>query len=530
MLDSEICVETPTRRRPARRGQVIILLALLSSFIISLAGLSVDLILAYAIKTSLGIATDSTALAAMRGLAQGVTVDDQRAEIQRIANMMFEANFPDGLLLTGATPRIVSGPYVHGPQVASDGVVFVNDTTVSPGIREIRILTEAQSPTFFAKAFGVPYVTVRSTAVAARRDTNIMLVMDRSTSLRDFPTSKSFVGWNSLKQAAVRFINLFDNSGDRLGLVSYGTSAALDHPLGHDFKTSAIADLNNQNMPAQGWSFTNTAMGLWIAYAELQALNDPDSLNAIVLFTDGEMTAIPMNFKIRNSSWGSGKPYCSGSTNREFVIRRNGNGFEGPHDLFAAPSPTTIFTRGSKDYDYEVMSGCTNISGSGDNVGTNVEQLLDASSMSNCLNSNWTPSYTASNGTVVNGSFEYRTDPSWSGGNMPALCDSNNFNLNGNSGTRTNLIIRGGRNLAVDISQQARQSSLEVVVYAIGLGTDYQADLLRRIANDPRPDDSWAQSYILDSEPKGKFFWAPSAGDLEAAFQDVGFEVSRLTK
>ena len=529
MLNRTNIDTSPVHRGP-RRGQVIILLALLSGFIVSLAGLSVDLILAYAVKTSLGIATDSTALASMRGLAQGVTVDDQRTEVLRIANMMFEANFPDGLLLTGATPRIISGPFVHGPQVASDGILFVNDDGVSPGIREIRIVTEARSPTFFAKAFGVPFVTVRSKAVAARRDTNIMMVMDRSTSLRDFPTSKSFVGWNSLKQAAVRFINLFDNSGDRLGLVSYGSSAALDHPLGHDFKTNAIADINNQNMPAQGWSFTNTAMGLWIAYAELVALNDPDSLNAIVLFTDGEMTAIPMNFKIRNSSWGSGKPYCSGSTNRQFVIRRNGDGFQGPHALFSDPSPTSIFTRGTKDYDYEIMAGCSNISGGGDNVGQNVEQLLDASAMGNCLDSTWTPSYTASNGTSVTGSFEYRTDPTWTGGNMPALCNSNNFNTGGNSNNRKNLIIRGGRNLAVDISQQARQSSLEIVVYAIGLGTDYQADLLRRISNDPRPDDTWAQSYILDSEPKGKFYWAPSAGDLEAAFQDVGFEVSRLTK
>ena len=44
------------------RGQVILLIAMLSTLLIALAGLAVDLVLAYAVKTFLATATDAAAM------------------------------------------------------------------------------------------------------------------------------------------------------------------------------------------------------------------------------------------------------------------------------------------------------------------------------------------------------------------------------------------------------------------------------------------------------------------------------------
>jgi Flp pilus assembly protein TadG len=74
--------------RGKRKGQAIVMVALALGFIVSLGGLSVDLVFAYAVKHFLGIAIDSVALSAMRGLASGSSYEEQAASINRISNLM----------------------------------------------------------------------------------------------------------------------------------------------------------------------------------------------------------------------------------------------------------------------------------------------------------------------------------------------------------------------------------------------------------------------------------------------------------
>ena len=80
--------------RVKRKGQAIIMVALALSFMVSLAGISVDLVFAYAVKHYLGIAIDSVALSAMRGLSSGASYEEQANSITRISNLMLNSNFP----------------------------------------------------------------------------------------------------------------------------------------------------------------------------------------------------------------------------------------------------------------------------------------------------------------------------------------------------------------------------------------------------------------------------------------------------
>src|SRR6185295_10075717 len=114
-----------------------------------LAGLAVDMTFTYAVKVRLVTAVDSTALGIARALGRGTTVADQATEVLRTSDMLFNANFPQQFMLTGNSAQLSSGPVIAGPNVTSYGSVFVNDTSVAAGMREVRLTGEAMVPMFF---------------------------------------------------------------------------------------------------------------------------------------------------------------------------------------------------------------------------------------------------------------------------------------------------------------------------------------------------------------------------------------------
>ena len=120
---------------------------------------------------------------------------------------------------------------------------------------------------------------LRAKLAAARRRANVMLVLDRSGSMS---TSGA---WGPLKLAAGGFAAQFAEGRDALGAFYFGTSV---HPallLERRAGLEAAARLDRADMPCNG--ATNTSYAYGRAYRELVRLNDPEGLNAIVLFTDG---------------------------------------------------------------------------------------------------------------------------------------------------------------------------------------------------------------------------------------------------
>lgn len=508
----------------------MVLIALLATFLIGLGGLAVDLVLVYAVQTFLATATDSAAMGGIRALERGVSYADQEAEIQRITAMLFDANFPDGLLLTGNTGHLSQQVKIAGKSMdPGASAMFETDPSLKAGLREVRVVAEADAPTMFMRMFGVSSVKVRAGAYAARRDVNVMVVIDRSASLT------SVGAWDDVQQAAITFIQQFDNNRDRVGIVTFGTAANIDMPLNTGFKTGDAAKnmILSQSVPAS--AYTNSGLGLWLAYSELLRAGDPNALNTIVFFTDGQPSAFSANFDTKIS--GSG-PKC-GSNNTEGTLGAGQNtavwnsprfyDIRGFWRRAAGPAPV-YYGSGSSSYDHPPNPSCSGLN----QWGGSVESLLDPSR-------NWPTKWQGNEPGSPSKTFCIKP------GATGCLGDAGDFSysindprLFSNSSNSSNMSFRGtnvhnaAKNLVLNIAQAARQDSSlgGVHVHAIGLGGygyDADAGLMKRIANDP--SDSYGVTIApAAGEPQGSYTYAPSIGDLQAAFNKVRSEVMRLTK
>ncbi len=150
-------------------------------------------------------------------------------------------------------------------------------------------------------------ITVENTEACDEGPVDVMLVMDRSRTMDDDTycegpldplaqeskvRCESYGGtWflqpiTDSKDSAKYFVDLLDNTKDYVGLVSYATTASLDHGLSNDYNGVKIAI---DGMTANGW--TNIGQAISLAHAEF-LLNgrpgDPDyAVPVIILMTDG---------------------------------------------------------------------------------------------------------------------------------------------------------------------------------------------------------------------------------------------------
>jgi hypothetical protein len=377
----------------------------------------------------------------------------------------------------------------------------------------------------------VDSVTVRANAYAARRDVNVMVVLDRSASL------KNVGAWDDVQQAARSFILKFDNNRDRVGLVSFGTGANVDYPLSTGFKTSNIM-LNlifNQVVPNS--AYTNSALGMWLAYSELLRVGDKDALNAIVFFTDGQPSAFSATFRVRPLLASGTAPRCLTDTEEGTLGTGQDTSVWNSPQFFdirgfwrreAGPVPVNL---GNLFYDHPLNLRCLNIL---DVYGGNVEALFDSSEP-------WPDRWTGSELGSPAKTFCIDDDAGGclgDAGDFPY--DRSNTNLfNNNSSTkyyRGANVHNAAKNLLLNIAQTARQDSAAlggVVIHTIGLGGygyDADAELMKRVANDPTPAYGVTGLVAAPGEPVGSYTYAPSIGDIEKAFDKVRSEVMRLTR
>ena len=517
-------------RGPRTKGQVMVLIAMLATFMIGLGGLAVDLVLAYSVKTYLATATDSAAMGGIRALERGVTYSDQVAEIQRITDMLFNANFPDGLLLTGTSGKLSQQVKIAGKNMDPNAPpMFETDSSLRDGLREVRVIAEASAPTMFMRIFGVDSVTVKATAYAARRDVNVMVVIDRSASLA------SVGAWDDVQQSAITFIEQFDNNRDRVGIVTFGTGGNIDVPLNSGFKTGNAAKNMILSQTVPGSAYTNSGLGLWLAYSELLRVNDPNALNAIVFFTDGQPSAFSAKFKTKY--WGSG-PRCDASnTNGTLGAGQDTSVWNNPrfYDIRGlwkrqAGAAPVYYESGGYSYDHPPNPACSAMN----HWGSNAEYALNSSQS---WPTKWvadepgSPSKTFCIKPGASGCLGTAGDFSYSTSDSRLFSNSTNWS---NSTFRGSNVHNAAKNLVLNIAQAARQDAAlgGVHVHAIGLGGygyDADAALMKRMANDP--SDSYGVTVTTSpTEPQGSYTYAPSIGELKEAFNKVRSEVMRLTK
>lgn len=223
-----------------------------------LIGLAIDGATVYYLKARLSQAIDAGALAAARSLSAGLTLDEQAASAQETAKKYFGANFKSN----------------YWGSTVTDLEVNVTQDAISQ--RLVTISATATAPLYFLRLLGKTNVTIAASGQALRRDVNVMLVLDRSSSMGNAGAITPMVN------AATSFVNQFANGRDNVGVVIFGGSYFLAAPT-QNFQPSIVNDIKQTTSSGN----TGTAQALWVAYKALAGLNQPGALNVILFFTDG---------------------------------------------------------------------------------------------------------------------------------------------------------------------------------------------------------------------------------------------------
>ena len=272
--------------RNPRKGQTIVLMAAFIGFLFSLSALAFDMAFAMMIRAKLVSAMDAATLSAIRAVPKGL------GSMQQAANRTFQANLPPGQLLT-------TNPVVNTPTMVWDN-----------GTVRVTMGGSITAPLFFARLFGKSNITINARTVAARRDRNIILILDYSGSVGPV--------LGSIKDGAKLFVDSFSETYDQVGLAVFSTSGRLQAAPGFNFKSNLNTQITNMSQQL----YTNPSMGLYWAYRGLRELTDSFKQyksNELVFFTDGEANWYGADFYANSS----GRSRCGNEFSGTVGIRGN---------------------------------------------------------------------------------------------------------------------------------------------------------------------------------------------------------------
>ena len=260
------------RRNEVReRGIAIVATAAWITIAIPFIGLGIDTGVLWGAKARISSACDAASLAAARSLSTGGNLEQQLANATSRGRAFFKANFPPGS---------------YG---SAEVFPTINVIQPSQSVLEVSATASAVIPLYFLRYLGPTSALAVATGRATRRDANVMLVLDRSASMAGKPCLE-------MKQAAKAFAGQFMSGRDRLGLITFSSSAALVYPLAKNFNETHDFEKRVDEIVCEGW--TSTADAYFAASQHLMQLNEPGALNLVVLFSDGTPTA----FRTVNSS------------------------------------------------------------------------------------------------------------------------------------------------------------------------------------------------------------------------------------
>ena len=442
---------------------------------------------AYVVKAQLTKAVDGAALGAARMLNSG----DPRGEATRI----FNANFPQGYLGTSSVTN-----------AASDPDFFDLDVIEETGVNVVTVRATATLPTTFMRLANFEQVTVSSSGEATRRMVDLSLVLDVSSS----------IGWRwpYVRDAARAFVDAFDESSDRIALVTYSNGArVLDAmPASRGFnKTQAMNDVP-QNLPGG-----STAMveGLYRGWDELRSVpsGQQSGLRIIVLFTDGASNSVP---GIYPASPGSAK----GLRTYDF--------------------PKNLSDPGSQTWKNPQINGLFDTE-------TGVQNPVHNITVANWNNTTThasvpylplTSAHTHHRSVGIPTSFPLQTSSLYVNGySQSSVRGLRNWNAAaGRYPAEVFNINNAERNLLEIIANEARNDNgdYRIRIYTIGMGElvrymlgtmpDKPEDILKCIANDSTSTD------FNDDQLDGKYYFAATADDVGAAFDALQNQIIRLNK
>jgi Flp pilus assembly protein TadG len=498
-----------------------------------LVGLAVDKTILYIVEAKLGAAVDGAALGAGRLLGTD-------ANPPEIAKEFVNANFPTGYW----------GSFNLQPNTSY---------SVNHGLATINVSASVKVPLIFLRIFHVDSATVYASAVATRKTSRVVLVLDRSGSMNTLDVLSGLNVFNEMQMGAESFTGMFTPGFDEVGLVVFNTSAMVAYPTTRPYNNSPTSSggpdtafdtsstvgpmmTSLQTMLVGGGTGTPEALAL--AYIELQKAHNRDAAlnggvdyaqNSIVLFTDGVPDSIAVTPNISTNSVISPSSPCqyhsvtSGSSALmlgTLATAGNPGSWYGPIGLFTLSAYDNNHTLA-----WWLANPGTGVIGTGDlvqpNPSTPFNNCLGFGNLANFLVPDMTkiPPYdyygTSTNGSAYTQATLNLPDGSSTQPYSGVVYDPTAL-TNGNTGgiaawnTTDNIgqIIR---------SQTAMQP---ITIYTIGYSGDGGTDaaLLKRLANTQD-----AASYN-SSQGTGVYIQVNSADQLGAAFNTIAGQLLRLSK
>jgi Flp pilus assembly protein TadG len=443
--------KTPQRQR----GAVAIMVAIALLLLLSVVGLVLDGGLAYMVKARLNAAVDSAAVAGARAVTSGKTSEQQIASANEAIEQFFAANIASNYLMS--KPRISNKTV----QLSHNGEVVVD------------VYAEAPMSVSLMGVLGFTELMPAAHAQTIRRDLDMAFVVDTSGSL--------YGSRAAVRTAAKSFLNKFNVSQDRVGLIHFAYGAEVDYPI----KTSARGfERTSMSSKIEGYSFTGSTAaveGMWHARDQLNGIPEKNRsvLRVIVFFSDGVPNSLGAYLPFK----GTNHPcnYVAG------VFDSSGNGLYSLADSEGTELP-----------------GC---------------KVLDA--QRNILVKNLPDGYNAHNAwNVANDASKHEFQIVTS---KPRAVTS---------AISTQNISRAARNLPEAIAAQAREEG--IFVFTLGLGDDLKKtydgevgeNVLKCMANVP---DAPANCYN-PAKRVGMYCYAATEADLTPCFSRLASAILRISK
>ncbi len=491
------------RSRKRERGATLILITFIATFVlVPVTGLAIDGSMLFWMKARLSAAVDAAALAAGRSLNVGPDESSQEANATVIANQYFSANFPTGLMrstVTGGAPTIVY-------------------TTPSTHIRTVQVTAYVVVPLFFMPLLRVNTGTVGATGTASRRDANIILVLDRSTSMNNSSGSCT-----ALVSSAQNFVSRFANGRDRLGLVTFSSTAHVDFAPSLTFSTGSPT-LTSVLSTLYCAGFTSTAEGLNLGYYQItNVIAQPGALNVILLFTDGQPSSLTAMFPVKTAA---DNRYGSTSSNYGTTIPVSASTCVSSAAIKGLLTDTYIDTAAAQLAATGYTLGLYQVIGMAINSTAVWPSLLTTSGC-----------HFASDQTAVRQDIAYIPETDFNGnstaGGVPGVPLPDRFTSGPYSGFIRPDVPRTLRYVAFSAADSQAQTIhndtvYAPVIYTIGLAGNEQIAMneqfMERMANDPR-----ANNYDA-TKPQGQFILASDNASLAAAFNQIASQVLRLSQ
>lgn len=353
---------------------------------------------------------------------------------------------------------------------------------------------------------------VRPAVVAARKDINVVLVVDRSASLQASGSCAPLI------EAAASFVNQFTPGGrDKVGLVTFASSTYVNFPIANTFQTA------NPNISAMLANIhcagsTSSAEALWTGYQQLLGLNQPGAMNLILFFTDGEPTGVTFDMPVANSS--PCNQYTPGSPDGAdaYTMPPSGKGYiRGVYNSFANVS---------RWFGILNQIGVTGADGF-ESITNN--DLQPAPNSNGCAYYSGWPSQMTTTSDFLGVPTKDIYGNSANTAYQPVTLNSYGFIDIANNNNARAMALNAADSAATNIRNGATdpvsgRSLDNVIIYCIGLGNagiPASSTFLARVCNDTR-------SPIYDrAKATGIYMQAASSAELQSAFSGVASEILR---